>query len=333
MAFQTSDTPDTSARLWALDAFLSPRFDFGAAVTNPLSAIVSALTDLPIFHLGTPVAGSSINGTNMDDTLIGGSGADTLSGGIGHDHLVGGAGNDQLILGDVSRGDIVAGGSGTDTLTLRPNDLATGQQTYQITAARGGGLDISGAQVSGVEHLEVGGGLLGDHITVTGNLSASGLAKDGYAITFTNNGQATIDVSGMTSSDIGVAFYGAFRSSFSHFDGGGGDDYFYLGSREGALANGHGGDDTFQFTSFHATVAFTQGSGHDTVEGFRPEAGAGQVLDLSAYGFHDLAQVLHAATSAAGGQDTIIHLGGHNDITLVGVQTASLNAGDFLFAG
>ncbi|MCU4181100.1 glycerophosphodiester phosphodiesterase family protein [Bosea sp. BH3] len=76
-----------------------------------------------------------VNGSQFNNTLIGGSGNDTLSGGAGWDNLSGGAGDDVLDGGadaDQVRGDagndrivydaadyVIDGGSGIDTLVLR----------------------------------------------------------------------------------------------------------------------------------------------------------------------------------------------------------------------
>jgi Ca2+-binding RTX toxin-like protein len=57
----------------------------------------------------------SIDGTFLDEILIGGAKADTINGGAGNDILIGGAGNDKLNGGDGN--DILVGGSGNDTLS------------------------------------------------------------------------------------------------------------------------------------------------------------------------------------------------------------------------
>jgi Ca2+-binding RTX toxin-like protein len=57
----------------------------------------------------------SLDGTFLDEILIGGAKADTINGGAGNDVLIGGAGVDKLNGGDGN--DILAGGSGNDTLT------------------------------------------------------------------------------------------------------------------------------------------------------------------------------------------------------------------------
>jgi Ca2+-binding RTX toxin-like protein len=56
----------------------------------------------------TPTPGTSINGTNGADTLVGGSGNDTIFGNSGNDWIEGRGGNDQL-----------SGGSGQDSYVFR----------------------------------------------------------------------------------------------------------------------------------------------------------------------------------------------------------------------
>ncbi|WP_310541910.1 hypothetical protein, partial [Phenylobacterium sp.] len=73
------------------------------------------------------------------------------------------------------------------------------------------------------------------------------------------------------------------------------------------------------------------GSGHDQLYGFRPGAGPGHdVIDLSAYGFSSLAQVLNAATR----DDSYgirIQLDGGNSITVADISLNEFSADNFVF--
>ncbi|MGI9357526.1 MAG: calcium-binding protein, partial [Rhizobiaceae bacterium] len=60
------------------------------------------------------VAGQVVDGTAINDTLVGGDGDDTLTGGAGNDVITGGAGSDTISGGGGD--DILAGGLGADTL-------------------------------------------------------------------------------------------------------------------------------------------------------------------------------------------------------------------------
>ena len=83
---------------------------------------------------------------------------------------------------------------------------------------------------------------------------------------------------------------------------------------------GGGGDDLFQFDN---------GDGADTITDFSAGAGTDDRLDVSGFGFTDLADLL-ASTSDAGA-DTVISLDADDSVTLIGIQKADLHDDDFLF--
>ena len=78
-------------------------------------------------------AKSTINGNGGNDTITGGAGNDTLNGGAGNDSITlnagndtvdGGDGNDTIITGgNLTTADKLAGGAGTDTLSVTNADL------------------------------------------------------------------------------------------------------------------------------------------------------------------------------------------------------------------
>ncbi|WP_222845123.1 Ig-like domain-containing protein [Vreelandella nanhaiensis] len=67
-----------------------------------------------------PVAGGKVEGTEVNDTLMGGSGSDELFGGVGSDLLIGGDGDDFLFGG--SGNDTLTGGEGNDTFVWQNGD-------------------------------------------------------------------------------------------------------------------------------------------------------------------------------------------------------------------
>jgi hypothetical protein len=83
---------------------------------------------------------------------------------------------------------------------------------------------------------------------------------------------------------------------------------------------GGGGDDLFQFKD---------GDGGDTINDFTAGAGSDDRLDVSDFGFTDLADLLAATNDA--GADTVISLDADDSVTLIGVQKADLHEDDFLF--
>ncbi len=83
---------------------------------------------------------------------------------------------------------------------------------------------------------------------------------------------------------------------------------------------GDTGDDVF---------VFTDGAGDDTVTDFEAGAGTDDQLDVSDFGFADLADLLASTNDA--GADTVITLDGDDSLTLIGVSKADLHEDDFLF--
>lgn len=64
-------------------------------------------------------------GGNAQDTVYGGAGNDFIKAGAGRDQLLGEAGDDDIDSADgVSRNDVTTGGSGHDSCTVDPDDLA-----------------------------------------------------------------------------------------------------------------------------------------------------------------------------------------------------------------
>ncbi|MDA0785897.1 MAG: Ig-like domain-containing protein, partial [Proteobacteria bacterium] len=83
---------------------------------------------------------------------------------------------------------------------------------------------------------------------------------------------------------------------------------------------GGGGDDLFQFKD---------GDGDDSITDFAAGTGSDDRIDVSAFGFSDLADLLAATNDA--GADTVISLDADDSVTLIGVQKADLHEDDFLF--
>ncbi len=93
---------------------------------------------------------NSLNGTAVDDTLIGAQGNDTLNGGAGNDVLLGGAGDDVIVFdaADVQR---VDGGSGNDTLAITGTGV-----TFDLTGINGAGANYG--RFINIEGVDLGAG-------------------------------------------------------------------------------------------------------------------------------------------------------------------------------
>lgn len=114
-------------------------------------------------------------------------------------------------------------------------------------------------------------------------------------------------------------------------NGGLGNDILNGGAGNDFLVGG-GGNDTMVGGAGVDTFYFEAASAQDTIQQFEGAGVAGgdiirlAGLNMDAGNFASLARLIDAITYAGG--NTVIHLGGSNDITLVG-STAHLVAGDF----
>jgi hypothetical protein len=124
-------------------------------------------------------------GTVAAEILIGGVGDDTLTGGGGLDSFRGGAGDDQITIPDLASLRSIDGGSGTDTLKLAGTN---GNDSFDFTALAnskvqgieainfaGGGSDTLTLRVNDILNLsdtpnaDFTGAALGNSLVVTGD--------------------------------------------------------------------------------------------------------------------------------------------------------------------
>ena len=66
----------------------------------------------------------------------------------------------------------------------------------------------------------------------------------------------------------------------------------------------------------------------DTVNDFAAGSGNGDILDIQAFSFADFSAVTAACNDS--GSNCVVSLDADDEITLIGVQTSDLTAGDFL---
>ena len=89
------------------------------------------------------------------------------------------------------------------------------------------------------------------------------------------------------------------------------------------IYTGGAGADVFIFTKYN---------GQDTITDFDAGAGAGDVIDLSAWGIVDMAGLQAIADDPGGVGNTVLTLNDAASITLEGVLFADLATDDFMFA-
>lgn len=245
----------------------------------------------------------NLTGSRLTDRLIGDGGDNRLSGEAGDDYLDGLGGDDHLLGG--AGADRLKGGDGDDVL-------------------EGG---------AGADQLEGGDGF--DMLSYAG--SADGVTvrlKQGTASGGDAEGDVFSGVEGLVGSAHDDTLIG--DEVANRLEGGEGDDYL----------DGLGGDD--HLSGGAGADRLKGGAGDDLLEGgagadlfiFAGASGADRILDfevgtdrirLDASVFADFGAVLAAATDDGAG-NAVIAAGGVS-ITLEGVSTSELLAGDFEFVG
>jgi Ca2+-binding RTX toxin-like protein len=228
-------------------------------------------------------------------------------------------GVDNLEIGDMRGTDVrevaidlagVAGGTTGDGVADTVS-IGGGSQSEFITVTTSG----DDALVSGltaqtrVANLDVG-----DSIAVDGG--AGDDIINGMAVTA---GVAGFALSGGAGDDVLLAGRGGMTLS-----GGAGDDVLFGGSGDDVLLAGTGND----ILAGGAGNDLFQGDDDFTILDFRAGAGAGDRIDLSnVAGIDDFGDVLAGARGIGSG---LVLDFGNDEITLLGVNAAQLNADDFL---
>lgn len=312
-----------------------------------------------------------LDGRDGDDFLYGGFGSDLLYGGLNNDLLHGGSGKDTLFghkgndsLRGFSGKDVLYGGNGSDALLGNgDNDTLEGGLGADILD---GGVNCDTASYSKsstgvtVDIRKVGswgifgGDAEGDALTNIENLTGSShgdllvgdAAKNvlkggggndvlrgwhGADRIFGGNGNDALH--GGTGNDtlFGQEGNDNVRGYLGRdqLNGGNGSDTLVGGSGCDTL-NGGAGDDMLFGNIDDDVFVFEDGFGNDTVEDFEV-ASAVEHIDLSAVSAIINFDDLSANHMTQQGLDTVINDGLGNIITLAGVQSTVLTAGDFAF--
>ena len=152
---------------------------------------LSGLTADNYYYFTLGDGGQTANGNNLTDVLTGGAGADTIRGFAGDDIIDGGEGADVIDAGaDNDRvayragATSIAGGTGTDTLTI------VGTGTFNLAAADQSMGD--GALVTGFENVDGTQGYATAGIAVTGTTAANTLRGTQYDDVIDGNGGADV---------------------------------------------------------------------------------------------------------------------------------------------
>jgi serralysin len=257
-------------------------------------------------------------GDSGADRLVGGKGQDSLKGGTGNDYLDGKSGNDALYGDDgddtlegASGADLLSGGNGSDKLRGGSgDDRLSGDIGYDTLEGGAGNDTLDGG--AGHDLLEGGAG----DDSLSGG-TEDDMIKGGSGRDILYGGDGRDSLEGGEGKDILWGDAGADR-----LRGGSGDDLIVGGAGDDRLHGGTGND----------IFAFGRDSGRDVISDFVAGKGAGDMMDLSAFGtaFDSFAEILAAARDVGG--DAVISLDAATSITLTKVSIASLAADDFLFS-
>lgn len=258
-----------------------------------------------------------------------------VSGGGGVDHFVAPTSGDvstRFSIADTN-GDSFVGGGGFDVLSIQ--SLSAAPQLVQINGP-GGGL-VGGVQVVGVDRIEVGVFVYGGNVMAAGDLTG--------VVSVSNNAFYTsptvVDFGAVTGSATLEFHDGSFEFFFSTqavVIGTPNGDVIRTGRANDTITGGAGDDridlsnSSFRGDYGSDKVVVGPGSGQDQIFGFMPGAGPGHdVIDLSAYGFNSLAQVLNAATRDDDSYGIRIQLDGANSITVADISLNEFTADNFVF--
>lgn len=263
------------------------------AYSNGSASVVVNLATNTASGFNSVAGVDNVSGGNSADTLTGNAAANTINGGGGADIITGGGGNDNLQGGGAADTFIAVAGDGNDSI-----NGGAGIDTYDLSGTTAGATvtttTASSAQI-GTDTLSLIENIIGsqgnDTITLNGNANVI----DGQG------GNDTINAGGDADTVIG----------------GDGNDSL----------NGGAGNDTF---------VFALGFDADTITGFDAIATGGQdrlflesSLGVTALNF--ASKVTISASGVGGGNTLISFTGSADTITLLGVNSATVDQTDFLF--
>ncbi|MCP5268954.1 MAG: hypothetical protein H6943_07945 [Zoogloeaceae bacterium] len=263
------------------------------------------------FSATSLVGNITINGGGGNDTIIGSAGNDIIEGGgWGNQSIFGGAGDD-VIYGDKGN-DTMDGGAGNDTFRVSGNKCSNFEGWDSYTGGEGT-----------------------DSIVAFGDRVDLGLTSFGAA-----NGIEVIDFSALTGEGRILGDWNGNTLDFSTttlvghvvIDGGGGNDTIngsagdevIRGDTGNDVLNGGRGNDLIYGGSGRDVFVFEQNWGRDTVADYRDNYDR---LDMRNSGATDFSSL----NLSQDGLDTVISFGS-DSIVLMGVNSASINQADFMFA-
>ncbi len=296
---------------------------------------------------------TALHGGAGDDNISGGAAGEAFFGDAGNDTISGGGGDDTLDGGAGSNA--IDGGAGVDTLSYAASATAVTVDLQAGTVSRPDGQDT----ISGVE--SVVGSPLGDTLRL-GSASGTVMAGSGDDSISALGGQNYLRGEAGDDSISGGSGFDDANGNMGNdtIHGNGGDDYSVGGKDNdvlfgdagndivwGNLGNDtcDGGDGNDQVRGGQGDDSVSGGAGDDFVSGDRgndtisggagadlfhgsQDAGIDRVIDFSvAEGDRVMLDPGTTYTLSQVGADTVLDMGGGNQMILVGVQASTLPAG------
>jgi Ca2+-binding RTX toxin-like protein len=301
---------------------------------------VTFLTDEANTVSGRDSSADVINGQGGNDTLSGKSGNDVLRGDAGTDRLDGGLGDDVLVGG--AGVDTLIGGGGSDTAVYAGlfadysvGTLGTTTTVRDLKPTVGG--DDGTDTLTGITKLQFADRL----VALDGAPPPSGATPvNGTAGNDNLQGKDTVDdvmnglgghdtLNGLSGNDTvrgdggNDQLYGAAGND--RLEGGDGHDRLNGDDGNDVLVGG-AGDDWMDGGAGADTFVFARGGHADLVSGF--QAGSDK-LDLSAFGFGDMAGLTQSATVTGSSSMLWVDFGGGDRLTVFGI--GKLTADNVIF--
>lgn len=309
-------------------------------------------------------ANDIVNGEAGNDTIryLMGDGSDTIDGGADSDTLIvtGTTGNDTLdVIFDGTSITSLEGGTVTGIESIVANllgqttadTLSYGATASNVTVNLALGTASGFTSITGIENVTTGAG----NDTLIGNIGSNtlngGTGIDTYDLSAIVNA-VNINLTTATGTDIGTDtltsienIIGSQGGDFISLNGGNnriegrnGNDTINAGGGNDILIGGDGNDTLIGGTGFDTFVFETSGFDSDTITGtlatelFDSVGGVGaqDFLDISGLGITN-ATFAGSVSIAASGVDTVITIGA-DQITLVGVNSATVDVTDFILA-
>lgn len=248
----------------------------------------------------------NLSGQAGQDILQGDAGNDTLDGGLGADSMTGGAGDDTYIVDDF--GDVVIEGvnSGTDVVRTSLSSYDLTDNVEELVFTGNGSFIGTGNAIANT----ITGGSGNDYLFGMGGNDQlfGGIGND-----FLDGGDGVDNLQGGVGNDVMIGGAGADTLS-----GGSGDD----------ILNGQEGNDILDGGTGSDIFAFGANFGQDRITGFDSNPNGGQdFLDLVLLGIN--AGNFASNVSITGNNGNTIVTIGTDTITLVGVNSTTVNMGDF----